>query len=91
MKYSQLFIQTFKEIPNDAQLISHQLLHRAGFILKSGSGLYNYSPLMMKVIDKTKAIIKSELEYIGSVEIAMTFTTPAELWQESNRWDELGH
>ena len=91
MKYSKLFIQTFKEIPNDAQLVSHQLLHRGGYILKSGAGLYSYSPLMQRVVAKVKQIIGYELGQVNCIEISMPFSTPAELWQESKRWDELGH
>ncbi|RAP26362.1 proline--tRNA ligase [Candidatus Marinamargulisbacteria bacterium SCGC AG-333-B06] len=90
MKYSQLFIQTFKETPTDAHIISHQLLHRAGFIQKSGAGLYNYSPLMMKVIHRTQAIIREELQRVGALEISMSLATPSELWKESKRWEELG-
>ena len=90
MKYSQLFIQTFKETPSDAQIISHQLLHRAGFIQKSGAGLYNYSPLMMMVIQNATSIIREELSKVGGLEISLSMATPSELWKESNRWDELG-
>ncbi|MBI59892.1 proline--tRNA ligase [bacterium] len=90
MKYSQLFIQTFKENPADAQIVSHQLLHRAGFIQRSGTGLYNYSPLMMRVFNKATAIIHDELKKIGALEISLTVATPSELWKESSRWDELG-
>ncbi len=90
MKYSQLFIQTFKETPADAQIISHQLLHRAGFIQKSGAGLYNYSPLMMMVIQNATSIIREELSKVGGLEISLSMATPSELWKESNRWDELG-
>ena len=90
MKYSQLFIQTFKENPTDAQIVSHQLLHRAGFIQRSGTGLYNYSPLMMRVFNKATAIIHDELRKIGALEISLTVATPSELWKESSRWDELG-
>ncbi|MBH38127.1 proline--tRNA ligase [bacterium] len=90
MKYSQLFIQTFKETPVDAQIISHQLLHRAGFIQKSGAGLYNYSPLMVKVIQNAMTIIREELSKINALEVSLSLATPAELWKESNRWEELG-
>ncbi len=90
MKFSKLFLQTFKEVPVDAQVPSHQLLHRAGFIQKAGTGLYHYSPLMMRVIEKTQAIIREELAKVDCLEISMSMATPAELWQESGRWDELG-
>lgn len=90
MKYSAMFIQTFKETPVDAQIISHQLLHRAGFIQKSGAGLYNYSPMMLSVIQKATNIIREELSAIGALEISLSLATPSELWKESGRWDELG-
>ena len=70
MKFSQLFIQTFKEVPADAQVPSHQLLHRGGFIQKAGMGLYHYSPLMLRVIAKTERIIRDELAKVGCLEIA---------------------
>jgi len=91
MRFSKLFIQTYKDIPTDASLPSHQLMHRAGFILKSAAGLYNYSPLMLRVIQKTNNIIRDELDKIDCLEISLTLTTPAELWKKSQRWDELGN
>ena len=90
MKYSQLFIQTFKETPVDAQIVSHQLLHRAGFIQKAGAGLYNYSPLMVMVIQRAMTIIREELAKVGGLEVSLSLATPSELWKESNRWEELG-
>ncbi len=90
MRFSKLFIQTYKDIPADATLPSHQLMYRAGLIQKSGSGLYNYSPLMMRVIEKVTAIIREELNKIGCQEIYLTVATPSELWKSSDRWDELG-
>lgn len=90
MRFSTLFIQTYKDTPTDATLPSHQLMHRAGFILKSAAGLYNYSPLMLRVIDKVNKIIRQELEKIDCLEISLSLTTPAELWKQSKRWDELG-
>ena len=90
MRFSKLLIQTYKDTPTDASLPSHQLMHRAGFILKSAAGLYNYSPLMLKVIEKTNSIIRHELAKIDCLEITLSLTTPAELWKQSKRWDELG-
>ncbi len=89
MKYSKLFLQTFKEVPNDAQIPSHQLLLRAGYIQKSGSGLYNYSYLMLRVVDKMQGIIRKELNKRDCLEISLSLTTPGELWQESGRWEAL--
>ena len=90
MRFSKLFIQTYKDIPSDATLPSHQLMYRAGLIQKSGSGLYNYSPLMMRIIEKVTTIIREELNKIGCQEIYLTVATPSELWKSSDRWDELG-
>ena len=91
MRFSKLFIQTYKDIPSDATLPSHQLMHRAGFILKSAAGLYNYSPLMLRVIQKSNDIIRQELTKIDCLEISLSLTTPADLWKKSQRWDELGN
>ena len=91
MRFSKLFIQTYKDTPTDATLPSHQLMHRAGFILKSAAGLYNYSPLMLRVIQKTNNIIRDELTKIDCLEISLSLTTPADLWKKSQRWDELGN
>ena len=90
MKLSKLFLQTFKEVPNDAQIISHQLLHRAGYIQKSGAGLYNYSPMMLKVISKMENIIRNALNKRDCLEVHLSTLTTSELWKESGRWDEMG-
>lgn len=90
MRLSQLFFASYKEVPSDAVVASHQLLHRAGYIIKSGQGLYNYSPLMMRVIANAEAIIREELNKVGCLEISMSVLTPSALWEESGRWDELG-
>ena len=90
MRFSNFFITTYKETPNDAQVVSHQLMHRAGLIIKTGSGLYSYSPLMMKVLAKVEKIIRDELNKVGCMEIQLPMVTPSELWKESGRWDELG-
>ena len=90
MKQAQLFIQTYKEVPNDAQVPSHQLLHRAGFIQKSGAGLYHYSHLMVRVIQKAEAIIRKQLNKAGCIEVSLSMVTPSDGWKESGRWDEMG-
>jgi prolyl-tRNA synthetase len=90
MRWTRLFFATYKDVPNDAVVVSHQLLHRAGFIIKSGVGLFSYSPLMMRVISKTETIIREELNKADCLEIAMPVVTPAGLWQESGRWDDMG-
>ncbi len=90
MKTTQLLIPTQKEAPNDAQIISHQLMIRAGLISKLASGLYSYLPMGVRVLKKVEAIIREEMDKAGSQEVLMPVSQPAELWQESGRWDEYG-
>ncbi len=90
MKLSQGFWQTYKEVPADAEIASHQLMIRTGLIHKSGSGLYNYLPMGLRSIRKVEKIIREELDKIGCFEIAMSVVTPGELWQETGRWDKMG-
>lgn len=90
MKLSKGFWQTYKEVPADAEIPSHQLMMRAGLIHKAGSGLYNYLPMGLRSIRKVENIIREELNKIGSNEITMTVVTPGELWQETGRWDKMG-
>lgn len=90
MKLSKSYWQTYKEVPHDAEIASHQLLMRAGFIHKTGAGLYSYLPMATKVLRKIENIIREELDAIGAQETRMTFVTPANLWQDSGRWDDMG-
>jgi prolyl-tRNA synthetase len=90
MKLSQGFWQTYKEVPADAEIASHQLMIRTGLIHKSGAGLYNYLPMGLRSIRKVEKIIREELDAIGCHEIAMSVVTPGELWQETGRWDKMG-
>ncbi|MDC9727158.1 MAG: proline--tRNA ligase [Candidatus Thioglobus sp.] len=90
MKTTQLLIPTQKEAPNDAQIISHQLMIRAGLISKLASGLYSYLPMGVRVLKKVEAIIREEMDKAGSQEVLMPVSQPAELWQQSGRWDEYG-
>lgn len=90
MKTTQLLIPTQKEAPNDAQIISHQLMIRAGLISKLASGLYSYLPMGVRVLKKVEAIIREEMDKAGSQEVLMPVSQPAELWQESGRWEEYG-
>ena len=90
MKLSQGFWQTYKEVPADAEIASHQLMLRTGLIHKSGSGLYNYLPMGLRSIRKVEKIIREELDAIGCFEITMSVVTPGELWQETGRWDKMG-
>lgn len=90
MRLSKAYWQTYKEVPSDAEVISHKLLMRAGFIHKTAGGIYSYLPFAKKVLRKIEKIICEELEDIGAQEITMAMVTPAELWRESNRWDQMG-
>lgn len=90
MKLSQSFWQTYKEVPSDATVPSHQLLVRAGFINKTTGGIYSYLPMATRVIEKIKNIIREELDAIGGQELLMSFVTPGELWKSSGRWETMG-
>ena len=90
MRYSQYFVPTVKETPSDAEVISHQLLLRAGMIRKLAAGVYNYLPLGLRSIRKVEKIVREEMNRAGAIEILMPTVQPAELWQESGRWDEYG-
>ncbi len=90
MKASQFFISTLKEAPADAEIVSHKLMMRAGMIRKLGAGIYNYLPMGLKVIRKVENIIREEMNRAGAVELLMPVIQPAELWQETGRWDKMG-
>ena len=90
MKASQFFIRTLKEAPADAEIVSHKLMMRAGLIRKLGAGIYNYMPMGLKVIRKVEGIIRDEMDKAGAVELLMPVVQPAELWQETGRWDKMG-
>ncbi len=90
MRASQLPLFTSKNDPNDAQVASHRLLSRAGYIRKQGSGLYAYLPFGDMVHRKIEQIIREEMNRFGGVEVTLPVITPAELWQESGRWDLMG-
>ncbi|WP_375722841.1 proline--tRNA ligase [Arcobacter sp. KX21116] len=90
MKFSQMFMPTTKETPNDATLASHQYLLRGGFITQTGSGLYNFLPLGKIVLDKIRAVVKEEMDNTGANELLMSFVTPLELWEQSGRASVMG-
>ena len=90
MLASQLYSPTLREMPADAEIMSHKLMLRAGMIRKVGNGLYTYLPLARRVIRKIEAIIHEEMESIGAQEVMMPIVQPAEIWQESGRWDVYG-
>ena len=90
MKMSKLFVQTLREFPSDAEVISHKMLARAGYIRKLTSGVYNFLPLMWRVLKKVETIVREEMDGAGAQELLMPFVQPQELWQESGRWDAYG-
>ena len=90
MKASQFFISTLKEAPADAEIVSHQLMMRAGLIKKLGAGIYNYMPMGLRVIRKVEAIVREEMNRAGAVECTMPVVQPAELWQETGRFEKMG-
>ncbi len=90
MRLSSAFLKTMKEVPKEAQVVSHQLMFRAGMIQKLSSGIYNYLPMALRSLRKIETIIREELEKKGCQEVLMPVVQPAELWKESGRWDYYG-
>jgi prolyl-tRNA synthetase len=90
MKYSRLFVQTLREAPSDAELVSHQLALRAGLIRPLAAGIFSYLPLGLRVKQKIEKILREEMTAIECAELSMPIVQPAELWQESGRWTEIG-
>jgi prolyl-tRNA synthetase len=90
MRYSEMFLPTGREVPSDAELVSHQLMIRAGLIRKLTSGVYSYLPLGYRVIRKFEQIVREEMNRAGGQEVFLPMVQPAELWQESGRWVHYG-
>ncbi len=90
MRTSQFLLATLRETPSDAEVISHQLMLRAGLIRKLASGLYTWLPMGLRVLRKVEAVVREEMNRAGGQELLMPAVQPAELWQESGRWDEMG-
>ncbi|PLX65898.1 MAG: proline--tRNA ligase [Denitrovibrio sp.] len=90
MRYSKFFIPTLREVPADAEVVSHQLMARAGMIKKLASGIYSYLPLGLIVIKKVEQIVRECMNEAGAIELTMPSIQPAELWEESGRWDFYG-
>src|SRR5512140_1800825 len=90
MKASQFFISTLKEAPADAEGVSHRLMTRSGMIKRLGAGIYTYLPIGLRVIRKIEAIVREEMNRAGGVELLMPVVQPAEYWQETGRWEEVG-
>ncbi|MET0383284.1 MAG: proline--tRNA ligase [Burkholderiaceae bacterium] len=90
MKASQFFISTLKEAPAEAEVASHKLMMRAGMIKRLGAGIYSYMPMGLRVIRKVEAIVREEMNRAGAVEVSMPVVQPAELWQETGRFEKMG-
>lgn len=90
MRTSQYLLSTLKETPADAEVISHKLMLRAGMIRKLASGLYDWLPTGVRVLRKVENIIREEMNRAGAIEISMPIVQPADLWQESGRWEQYG-
>ncbi|BBL76740.1 proline--tRNA ligase [Methylomagnum ishizawai] len=90
MRTSQFPLNTLKETPADAEIVSHQLMLRAGLIRKLAAGLYNWLPLGLKVLRKVETVVREEMDRAGALEVLMPAVQPAELWQESGRWQKFG-
>ena len=90
MKASQFFIATLKEAPAEAEVVSHQLMLRAGMIKRLGAGIYSYMPMGLRVIRKVEAIVRAEMNRAGAIELLMPVVQPAELWQETGRFQQMG-
>jgi len=90
MRVSQFFLSTLKEAPAEAELASHRLMLRAGMIKRLSAGIYTWMPLGLRVLRKVEAVVREEMNRAGAVELLMPVVQPAELWQESGRWDKYG-
>lgn len=89
MRTSQYLLSTLKETPADAEIVSHQLMMRAGMIRREASGMYTWLPNGIRVLRKVEAIVREEMNKAGAIEVLMPMVQPAELWQESGRWDKM--
>lgn len=90
MRATRFFISTLKDAPADAEIVSHKLMMRAGMIKRLGSGIYNYMPMGLRVIRKVEKIVREEMDRSGAIEMLMPVVQPAELWQETGRWQKYG-
>ena len=90
MRASQFFLSTLKEAPSDAEVVSHKLMMRAGLIKRLAGGIYTWMPLGLRALRKVEAIVREEMNRAGAIEVLMPAVQPAELWQESGRWDFYG-
>ena len=89
MNFSRMLIPTMREVPSEAEAISHKLMLRAGYVRQLAAGLYIYLPLGLRVMRKITAILKDEMDAIGAQEVSMPVMHPAEIWQKTGRWYEI--
>ncbi|HLF38325.1 MAG TPA: proline--tRNA ligase, partial [Burkholderiales bacterium] len=90
MRVSQFLLSTLKETPAEAEVVSHRLMLRAGLIRQLARGIYTWMPLGLRVLRKVEEIVREEMNATGAIELAMPAVHPAELWQESGRWEQFG-
>ncbi len=90
MRVSQFFLSTLKEAPSEAEVVSHKLMLRAGLMKRLTSGIYTWMPLGLRVLRKVEAVVREEMNRSGAIELSMPLVQPAELWQESGRWEQYG-
>ncbi len=90
MRYTQYLLPTLKESPADAEVLSHKLMLRAGMIRKVAAGIYSYLPFGLRSVRKVEKIVREEMDRAGAIELLMPMVVPAELWQESGRWEQYG-
>ncbi|MCB1153873.1 proline--tRNA ligase, partial [bacterium] len=90
MRYSKMLLPTLRETPSEAEVISHQLMLRAGMIRKVAAGIYDVLPMGLRVLRKVETIVREEMNRAGAQEVLMPIVQPAELWQESGRWQQYG-
>ena len=90
MRFSQFGLTTLKEVPAEAEIVSHQLMLRAGLIRRLASGLFTWMPIGLRVLRKVETVVREEMDRAGALELLMPAVQPAELWQESGRWDQYG-
>ena len=90
MRTSRFFISTLKEAPSDAEIVSHQLMLRAGLVKRLAGGIYTWMPVGLRVLRKVESIVRQEMDHAGAIELSMPAVQPAELWQESGRWEKYG-
>ena len=90
MRFTEFGLTTLKEIPAEAEIVSHQLMLRAGLIRRLASGLFSWMPMGLRVMKKVERVVRQEMDRAGALEMVMPAVQPAELWQESGRWEQYG-